>query len=890
MVHGGEALLPFGEASPVVEIPIRAAVDGLAAAGRIDCARQNEAVNRLGLSQASLPPATHPPQPGNILLFDINTIEELALAGLLTEAASIFDVRVDQDYLDYSAGECAAVANQLALADRLRALRTRTLERLTSGHWRLLLFRDLSDQWANKRRDNPISPVELSLLELLALPADQPSALWVDDRMLSRYHHAEGHPIIGITDVLAALREVGTIDAPRYFVILDKLRQARVHFIPITAEEVLHHLRAAPMNTQGMVETPALAALRRSVADTLLLEEYWALPPPSLPAEDVRTFGEFRQPLGLKHLFEKVLLAIWQLPEIDAGMRHAWATWANDALRIRRFERIPVINNDYPGLIERISIASCFVSMLPLLGGVKPENFELCRDLANWIDANLVGPAAVKHSEINRDIAGHIASWCTSSLLSEETAKILCRRLLGLLPEGVREFIHEHSTLIESLGLQITGTIEISDFQVNCDQFWDSIHAARQGQTGVVTTTDGKTTIEVTLTREGDKCFYDFCGGLSLRWVANPAFALLDDDAAVRRAVLAVHPEWIDRSPAEQSRAVAEIVAAPSRADRMQLVAKRQLSSVCCRLQEWREALSNNPGIDFRPSPAQDLIGHLRLDVRDGAGAANTLAKAASSLVAELSVDEAVKRLAGLPIPLPAAITDAFETMHPTVRSARLELLDAEMEAPMARLQVLALMRRFDHHRFSTCFDRLLDDWPKTAEAFLAILRWTERAGDNATGWTILPGAIRLILVWSHAHQVAEVLLGAGRGQEQILKHFQAGKVRQRFDQVLMLRPDYEGDASFPDTSLNTSCLLYHGLAAVVENQGQAVLTEAQRQRLEATLYIPNGDQQLPHPGLLRHRRDAVNGLGSFLTLRPLGIFESQPDIGWQWTKSSPPS
>ena len=813
--------MPSGEASPVVDIPIRAVVDGLTAAGKIDRTRQEDAVGRLGPSQSSLPPAAHPPQPGNILLFDFNTIEELALTGLLTEAASTFDVRIGQDYLDYSAGECAAVANQLALADRLRALRTRTLERLTSGHWRLLPFRDLSDRWP-KRQDNPISPVEQSLFELLALPADQPAALWIDDRLISRHPHAEGHPIIGITDVLAALRETGVVADTQYFDSLSKLRQARVHFIPIAAEEVLHHLRTAPMNPHGVVETPALAALRRSVADALLLEEFWALPPPSLPEKDARAFGESRLPLGLSHLFEKVLLAIWRLPEIDAGLRHAWATWADDALRIRRFERIPIIDNDDSGFIERVSIASCFVSMLSLLREGKPDDFELCRDLANWIDANIVGPAAVKYPDINRDIAGHIASWCTRSLLSEETAKTLCRRLLYILPEGIREVIHEHSTLTESLGLQFTVTIDISDSQVNCDQFWNAINAARQGQTGVVTTTDGKTTIEVTLTREDDKCFYDFCGGLSLRWVADPAFALLDDDAAVRRAVLAEHPEWIDRPPAEQSRAIAEIVAAPSRTDRMQLVAERQLSSVCCRLQEWREALSTKTGIDFRPSPAQDLIGYLRLDVEGDDGAASALAKAASSLVAELGVDEAVKRLAGLPIPLPAAITDAFEAMHPTVRSARLDLLDAELSAPMARLHVLTLMRRFDHHRFSTCFERLLDDWPKTAEAFLAILRWTERANDNAAGWTILPGAIRLILVWSHAHQVADALLGAGRGQKQILEHFQAGKVRRRFDQVLMLRPDYEGDASFPDTSLNTSCLLYHGLAAVVGDLGQS--------------------------------------------------------------------
>ena len=292
----------------------------------------------------------------------------------------------------------------------------------------------------------------------------------------------------------------------------------------------------------------------------------------------------------------------------------------------------------------------------------------------------------------------------------------------------------------------------------------------------------------MTSANKGEQCFYDFSGGQSLRWTDDPAFALLDDDEAVRRAVLAQHPEWIDRPPSEHSHAVDEIVAAPARTDRMQLLFKRQSSSVCCRLQEWREALSADTGIDFRPSPAEDLIAHLRLDVRDDDGTANTLAKAASSLVAELGVDEAVKRLAGFPISPPVAIITAFEAMSPTMRSARLRLLNAELAAPMARLHILALMRRFDHPGFSASFDRLLDDWSRTAEAFLAILRWTERVGDSATGWDNLPGAIRLILVWSHAHQVAEVLLGAGRQPDQILKYFQADKIRRRFDQILRHR------------------------------------------------------------------------------------------------------
>ena len=716
---------------------------------------------------------------------------------------------------------------------------------------------------------------------MLGIPADEQAVLWIDDRNLSRYlHAADHHPIIGITDVLAALRQTKVIDDGRYFTLLHDLRGARAHFIPITAEEVVHHLRGAPVNEAGLVETPGLAALRRSVADALLMEEYWALPSQAPPGEDIRNYGEARVPFGLLHLFEKILVAVWRMADIDPAKRHAWAAWASKALRVRHFERIPVVNNDDPGYIERISIASAFGSVFSLLDWSEPYRQALCQDLVEWMDAHLLEGAIAKDPDAAKKIADAIASLCLRNLPSDD-AKILCRRFIGVLPKRIRQILYDDAELTTALGIQVGMTITVDGRHFDTDKFWTSIHEARQGRTGRLTSTDGETTAEVTLVQDGELRCYDFAGDLSVRWADDPAFALLDDEEVVRRAILADYPEWTDRPPVARTRIIDQIATAPTRTERMRLLTESRSHSVSWRLAQWREYLSDGAEVELNPSPAQDMVDYLRLDISPGRGMTDALAGAASALVSELGPAEAVRRLAGLPIVPPAAVIEGFEALSPDTRFAHLDQLAAELAAPMARLHVLALMRRFGHPRFSASIDRLLDEWPRIANAFLTVLRWTERAGGTIADWCALPGPLRLALVWSHAHLATDVLLNAGVQPDDIFEALGADRMPRRFDQMLVLTPDYGDDASFPDTSLNATALLYHGLAAVVGDQGRALLTEAQRRRLDSILYISVGDQLVPHPGLLRHRRDAGDGLGSFLVMRPEGIFETQSDVGW---------
>lgn len=112
------------------------------------------------------------------------------------------------------------------------------------------------------------------LFDMLHVPQSPGAVLWVDDRYISGYPEHQGNAFLGVTDVLRALRTADSLAEHAYFEALLRLRAGGAMFIPVDYEEVLYHLRAAPVINGTVQETPALATLRRYVARALLCDRH----------------------------------------------------------------------------------------------------------------------------------------------------------------------------------------------------------------------------------------------------------------------------------------------------------------------------------------------------------------------------------------------------------------------------------------------------------------------------------------------------------------------------------------------------------------------------------------------------------------------------------------
>jgi hypothetical protein len=128
----------------------------------------------------------------------------------------------------------------------------------------------LADASGDDKRQ--LSAVERCLFQLMAADGGCESSVVIDDRFCSRFETAGNRPIVGTLEVLAALKLKGFLSDDGYYDRLRRLREARIHFLPITDDEVLHHLLGAPIADGTVVTTPGLRALRRSLSEAILLD------------------------------------------------------------------------------------------------------------------------------------------------------------------------------------------------------------------------------------------------------------------------------------------------------------------------------------------------------------------------------------------------------------------------------------------------------------------------------------------------------------------------------------------------------------------------------------------------------------------------------------------
>ena len=93
-----------------------------------------------------------------------------------------------------------------------------------------------------------------------------------DDRFVSGYPRFGTAPVVGIYELLRALRKSHALSEKDYFANLIHLRSVNAMFLPIEAEEVLFHLKNAAIVNGQVAETHELSVLRRYLARVALQE------------------------------------------------------------------------------------------------------------------------------------------------------------------------------------------------------------------------------------------------------------------------------------------------------------------------------------------------------------------------------------------------------------------------------------------------------------------------------------------------------------------------------------------------------------------------------------------------------------------------------------------
>lgn len=865
----------------------RAIVEGVHRAGALDATAYHEALPKIG--EYAGDSGGTPPTPGATVLFIDTTFSVLAAAGLLDAVTRVYRVQVDA-VLRTMAQEVVAQADRNeGVAAWLGMLRNRLAERLETGRYILSSSVAASASEDGADHDDDAGPAAVGVVRCLHDVVQAPDVpcgvVWADDRHLTGYqHNGHGHLLVGVTDVLQALRSAHIITDDRYFDALLRLRASGAMFIPLESEEVRYHLKAAPIVNDAVVETAALATLRRYVARALLLESHLKIGESPNGLEERPEETVFL--VGLRRLAEQSVILHWKDNDLTDDVCCACSTWIWHALRVDGLLRqdLPATEMDPSLILTALQLHALLTGAIEIVAPNPELTSRRRKEFFDWVDGEVLGSRLDDDSplagQVIRLLAASLSDLCDGVTPRKARERQLVKRLLGILlsqyPNAIRRRLLQDANLCQRLEMTVTTTVTIGKRVFNAHRLWKAVGNALAYGRSHVRTTKGERRIIVRAV-PGQEHTVRFDGDRAV--LADPAFALLDRSPALRSVAIEKHFEWFDMPLPKREQAIRNVCAVSDPVKRIDAFGRLRNRSVACHYAALRECLKmreKHTLREFRPPAAPALLDHLRLPIDETISFADRLAVAAKALIADYDPVAAFARLASVPVAVPEPILQSFRTMAAAERTSALATVCKNAKTPLQLLHALFLFRTVtegdDREVFDVATDRLLNEWRNIAQLFITVLKWTNAAYTHDRDWVELPAADRLALVWTHADRLTGFLLEMPFETDRVARDFAANHRQVPIHQLLRLDPGYHHAAASPDT-IGPDCLLFHGLGYVLNGDPAiSVLSSAQLDTVHNLITMESDGTRVISVWLLVYREAANNDLGSFFMRRPEGL------------------
>jgi hypothetical protein len=874
----------------MARLNLRGMTDALLAGGAIgpDVHRAAlEGLGRAGGRSAIGAPVRH----DEVFLADLVAVE-LAEAGILASAGRTFRLLLDDDALQSMRADIARAEEQEAHANRLGFLRARVARNLVAGTFSTLPATERGET-------DEIGPTTRCLLELLRAPGVEGGVTWIDDRHITAHGLCGANRVFDTTAMLEALAGTEWITPAERWAAVLRLREANALFVPITADEVVHHLRAAPILDGELVETTALATLRRYMAKALAA----ATDLDARPVLAGNGQGEVPFLLALRRLTEDTLLAIWTAEEGTVEEREVRSSWVWSSLRV---DQLPDIGlpGTAPGSwrsLLTLGYAALLANGLHILLQVKgADQKDRLKSYMRWLGSSAVPPWVTNDSVFAKGVADMLAGMLIGlgdeseggSKLGREWRKTL-QALLGEVVVNVPEPFHDHLLALPALcraaGISRSEAIVIGGLRFAASPLWKAVEAALAGGRASVKTNDGRAMLRLK-TRRGGTTGLALSGALE-GVLDDPALGLLSRDRGARLSTARTIVESLGLAAPDAAAAVEELVDAKRMSDRMDEAFRLREASIHARRRDLQERLrsrANIPWSEFSPPDPRSLLRYVGLVPGSSMPLRVRLADAALGLVRDFGAAEAVRRLASLPIPLPDGVLASIRTLPMPERAGLLTDLGGVAATPTQRLHCLRIHRDLcgagmDHREaFIEALRALPALWDAHTRLFLVVLKQfgeeLEPEGLTSCG---LSADEATVLAWIHADHVTQAFLAAGSEPVEAAQRFSGRPVRREAARAVVFRRGYDDAAAAP-SSMTSEALLFHGL-------GYALGTEQPQENALPDLHLVDGlrdilsagtgDRRTPTPWIYADREGAIDNLGTWFCSRPSWVFPTEVGV-----------
>lgn len=828
-----------------------------------------EARTRLGTAGREDPVQATLPE-GAPLFFHGNTIQFLAQAGLLAVTCNTFRVHAEPTWLSHIDAEQRARAAHDELGLWIGALLGRLNRGLQDSTYQLL-----PDRPDDTDHGGPGGELLICLLDLFRIAPDPGNIVWVDDRTISAYASCGPATLVGVADILGALRACGRLGNRDYFEKLLRVRAANLRFLQAVEGEIDFWLREAAIENGQLQETSELAILRRYVASCLQDEPFLQLPP--RPVEAPNPSGELGFVVSWQRSVSSALRALWADLSLPRERVLACSRWLRDSLSVERYERLPALQPTDEG--RRVILAGEFSALL--CGGfllMRPflKDDRRCRAYMEWMEAELLGPRLRADPNLRSLISQHLKAFLLSPARDEDdqgrrVRRVLNGSLLDMLPATLKQDLLLDRALLTDLGLnEDLRVVSFGKVSVPAQPYLEAVRRALAGTPQGLTGSDGELlTVSAALAEVGVRV--EITGDRLHAVITDVLDILLLDDADLIHRTLEREPTWIDEPEAKVSARIEALLGMSDHVERVLSAIAIRDQSVPAFYARLAQQVADGHRISFEelePPNLGSVLRHLRLEPREQTFE-RRLVHAAELLIQQYGVDEAFRRLSGLPCPLPQPLISAFHELGSSGRQAALARWSEGHPSPAARLH-LARLARHDPARGSgglgmsdNSQEIIVASKSGEFAAFMALLRAVGARSAEWRGANGLDTAERIAACWSHASRIYSILRHVADDMDE-LRNF--GEQRSGDGMAALFSDDlgYRSDVACPQTATEEQLLVWGLRYATADSLHPAILSGIQP-HLTPVLVHQSGEIPVPAAWLLQDRSLKSNLVQSFL-------------------------
>ncbi|MBB4637517.1 hypothetical protein [Longimicrobium terrae] len=716
------------------------------------------------------------------------------------------------------------------------------------------------------------------LRTLLEQRINQETVFWVEDRYLGGIQQSLGTRIVGIVDILTALRQSGRLPQLIVYDALDRLRRGNVRFMAPEGSEILYHLRRARVDGDCLVETPELGYLRRYVAATLvqgkILRRDFAAD--GNPAET----NEIPYLISISRAVDEALNGIWSDRTATIAERSARADWlmANLFLDTSSARTVVALRREWEN--DRHLLATALAGLI--LQGVTADE-ETGHEFRTWLTERVLAPRFGADALLSVAVA-HVIKFHFADLgndLGQELESLrhfVRQRVHDRLPAEVREEIERDPEYMANMGVLIQPVVRAGEeMMFQRESFIAAVADAMNGLTARISLAgEEEPTVEISPAEGNPPRSAVFLARSDGRTfvVEDPIFRVLRNSVDDRREVLLQHRDWCV-GPAEEFRMeVARVVSMVDPLQRYTEVEAWRDTSPAEHYRELVRKVSTGAPLSLRELMPPDLnrfadYHGLTQVTENGISSADALELFSTALIATEGLFAAVHRLIDLPCELPRAVQKRFVDASDRGRRELLNAIFPISRTPVSCIHLLRLLSLDAHTRSSSkrlarrVALRLLSSANEPEiEAFLALLQWTEqriREDRTARAWN---PAGQLAATWLHAGALFRSFTAAGLKAEWLRQAFdQRGS---RLNRGLFERDeDYSLDIAHPSRAQRL-LLLMTGLDYAFEGTLLSQDTKLQDAASESAFYLGVPERR-PRLEFLQDTALAKNALRSFL-------------------------